>query len=131
MNDIFYLVQSFWLGALHAATPGHGKTIAAAYIVGARERRIHAFLLGVFVTADGPRPDRVARPFHSPGVARGIVILGLFAVMSRSLGFARVLVAIGIAEALGGDLALTRLDDQWIAWLQIVAAALIVLVGLV
>ena len=26
--------SSFWVGAVHAATPGHGKTIAAAYIVG-------------------------------------------------------------------------------------------------
>src|SRR2546429_2801581 len=45
-----YLVSSFWLGALHAATPGHGKTIAAAYIVGARGRPIDAFVLGIFVT---------------------------------------------------------------------------------
>ena len=45
-----YLVGSFWLGAVHAATPGHGKTIAAAYIVGARGRPADAFALGVFVT---------------------------------------------------------------------------------
>ena len=25
-NGIFYLFSGFWLGALHAATPGHGKT---------------------------------------------------------------------------------------------------------
>ena len=35
---------------MHAATPGHGKTIAAAYIVGARGRPIDAVILGVFVT---------------------------------------------------------------------------------
>src|SRR5207237_10268334 len=46
----FYLVSSFWLGALHAATPGHGKTIAASYIVGVRGRPIDAFVLGLFVT---------------------------------------------------------------------------------
>ncbi len=45
-----YLVSSFWLGALHAATPGHGKTIAASYIVGARGRPVDAFVLGIFVT---------------------------------------------------------------------------------
>src|SRR2546425_13216853 len=50
MNDVFYLVSSFWLGALHAATPGHGKTIAAAYIVGARGRPVDALVLGIFVT---------------------------------------------------------------------------------
>ena len=50
MNEAFYLVSSFWLGALHAATPGHGKTIAAAYIVGARGRPVDALVLGIFVT---------------------------------------------------------------------------------
>src|SRR5215472_1987446 len=50
MDGILYLFSGFWLGALHAATPGHGKTIAAAYIVGARGRPVDAFVLGVFVT---------------------------------------------------------------------------------
>jgi nickel/cobalt exporter len=47
---LFYILSSFWVGAVHAATPGHGKTIAAAYIVGARGRPIDAVILGVFVT---------------------------------------------------------------------------------
>ncbi|MEO8037277.1 MAG: hypothetical protein ABI794_00830 [Betaproteobacteria bacterium] len=51
MSDVlFYLVSSFWLGAMHAATPGHGKTVAAAYIVGARGRPMDAVILGIFVT---------------------------------------------------------------------------------
>ena len=50
IEAIAYLVSSFWLGALHAATPGHGKTIAAAYIVGARGRPTDALALGIFVT---------------------------------------------------------------------------------
>jgi len=33
---VFYILSSFWAGAVHAATPSHGKTIAAAYIIGAR-----------------------------------------------------------------------------------------------
>ena len=49
-EGILYLLSGFWLGALHAATPGHGKTIAAAYIVGARGRPVDAVVLGVFVT---------------------------------------------------------------------------------
>jgi ABC-type nickel/cobalt efflux system permease component RcnA len=49
-ETLFYILSSFWIGAVHAATPGHGKTIAAAYIVGARGRRIDAVILGVFVT---------------------------------------------------------------------------------
>jgi nickel/cobalt exporter len=47
---LFYILSSFWVGAVHAATPGHGKTIAAAYIVGARGKPIDALILGIFVT---------------------------------------------------------------------------------
>lgn len=51
MNDaLVYLATSFWIGAVHAATPGHGKTIAAAYIVGARGKPVDALILGIFVT---------------------------------------------------------------------------------
>jgi nickel/cobalt exporter len=46
----FFLLTSFWLGAVHAATPGHGKTIAASYIVGVRGRPVDAVVLGIFVT---------------------------------------------------------------------------------
>jgi nickel/cobalt transporter (NicO) family protein len=46
----FYILSSFWAGAVHAATPGHGKTIAAAYIVGARGKPSDAVILGIFVT---------------------------------------------------------------------------------
>ncbi len=49
-NALILLATSFWLGAMHAATPGHGKTIAAAYIVGARGKPVDALVLGVFVT---------------------------------------------------------------------------------
>src|SRR5262245_33929291 len=47
---LFFIASSFWAGAAHAATPGHGKTIAAAYIVGARGKPIDAVILGIFVT---------------------------------------------------------------------------------
>src|SRR5215831_19420551 len=49
-EGILYLLTSFWLGAVHAATPGHGKTIAASYIVGVRGRPVDALVLGIFVT---------------------------------------------------------------------------------
>jgi ABC-type nickel/cobalt efflux system permease component RcnA len=39
------------LGALHALTPGHGKTIVGAYLVGTRGTWKHAVLLGLLVTA--------------------------------------------------------------------------------
>jgi nickel/cobalt exporter len=38
------------LGAIHAATPGHGKTVSAAYLVGTRGRPSDALALGIFVT---------------------------------------------------------------------------------
>lgn len=44
------LVVAFGLGALHALSPGHGKTIVAAYLVGARGTVRHALLLGGIVT---------------------------------------------------------------------------------
>jgi ABC-type nickel/cobalt efflux system permease component RcnA len=39
------------LGAFHALEPGHGKTMVAAYLVGARGTAGHAVLLGLIVTA--------------------------------------------------------------------------------
>jgi ABC-type nickel/cobalt efflux system permease component RcnA len=38
------------LGALHALEPGHGKSVAAAYLVGTRATPRHAFLLGATIT---------------------------------------------------------------------------------
>ena len=44
------LVISFVLGGLHALTPGHGKAIVAAYLVGSKGRVIDAVFLGLVVT---------------------------------------------------------------------------------
>src|SRR2546425_7544452 len=245
MNDIFYLVSSFWLGALHAATPGRGKPIAAAYIVGARGRPIDAFVLGIFVTLSHTSgivlvaalatfgsasflPQRIeayisvltgllvigiglwllrvqARPQlmqtapehsherhvhdnadpapheHGPGsgyhrhgwgpahthdggfdaaqrprlaillglgiaggllpapgalaillaaLASGKLVLGLFTVVVFSIGFASVLVIVGVVAARVGAVVLTWLSGRWMGWLQVGAALLIVAVGL-
>ena len=54
----------FW-GAAHALSPGHGKTIVTAYLVGQRGTARHAALLGLIVTAT-----------HTAGVfALGLVTL--------------------------------------------------------
>jgi ABC-type nickel/cobalt efflux system permease component RcnA len=45
------LVTAVGLGALHALEPGHGKTVAAAYLVGSRATARHVMLLGLTVTA--------------------------------------------------------------------------------
>ena len=47
---LILLATNFLWGAYHAVQPGHGKTIAAAYIVGARGRPVDALILGIFVT---------------------------------------------------------------------------------
>lgn len=66
---LFYVASSFWAGVVHAATPGHGKTIAAAYIVGARGRPVDAVILGIFVTLS-----------H----VSGIVLVGVLASLGSS-----------------------------------------------
>ncbi len=44
------LGAAFVLGSAHAFTPGHGKTIVAAYLVGSRGTLKHAAFLGAMVT---------------------------------------------------------------------------------
>jgi len=43
------LAAIFW-GALHALSPGHGKTVVAAYLIGTRGTARHAVFLGLTVT---------------------------------------------------------------------------------
>jgi ABC-type nickel/cobalt efflux system permease component RcnA len=62
------LIAAFW-GAAHALTPGHGKAMVAAYLVGTKGTPRHAFMLGGTVTIA-----------HTAGVfALGFVTLGLSA----------------------------------------------------
>jgi ABC-type nickel/cobalt efflux system permease component RcnA len=62
------LLTAFGLGAAHALTPGHGKTIVAAYLVGSRGTLKHAAFLGAMVTFT-----------HTVAVfALGIAVLFLF-----------------------------------------------------
>jgi hypothetical protein len=44
------LLVAFGLGTIHALSPGHGKTVVAAYLVGSRGTARHALLLGATVT---------------------------------------------------------------------------------
>ncbi|MBV9201902.1 MAG: sulfite exporter TauE/SafE family protein [Alphaproteobacteria bacterium] len=234
MEGILYLLTSFWLGAIHAATPGHGKTIAASYIVGVRGRPVDAVVLGIFVTlshtsgiilvaalatlgsawlipqrieaylavgtgvlvigigcwmlrsqmrllpavtehhphghsdghgphfhrhgwgrahshdvetiaqvrpklaillalgiAGGLLPDPGALAILLATIASGKLILGLLTVLVFSLGFASVLVLVGVVAARVGQLVLAWLSSRWVGWVQIGAALLIVVVGVV
>jgi nickel/cobalt exporter len=59
-------IAMFW-GAVHALSPGHGKSLVAAYLVGSRGSGRHALLLGATVTIT-----------HTAGVfALGLVALYL------------------------------------------------------
>ena len=59
------LLVAVGLGAAHALTPGHGKTIVGAYLVGSRGKARHALFLGVTTTIT-----------HTAGVfALGLLVL--------------------------------------------------------
>lgn len=44
------LLLSFVIGAVHALTPGHGKALVAAYLIGQQGTVSHAIVLGLVVT---------------------------------------------------------------------------------
>jgi ABC-type nickel/cobalt efflux system permease component RcnA len=64
---VLALLIAFGLGSFHALSPGHGKALVAAWLVGSRGTTRHAVLLGGIVTIT-----------HTAGVfALGAVTLGL------------------------------------------------------
>jgi nickel/cobalt transporter (NicO) family protein len=64
---LLLLVAAFGWGAVHALSPGHGKAMVAAYLVGTRGKPRDAIALGGIVTAT-----------HTAGVfALGLITLGL------------------------------------------------------
>jgi nickel/cobalt transporter (NicO) family protein len=68
------LLLALGVGALHAVAPGHGKTIAAAYLVAERARSTDAVLLGVVVAA-----------MHTLSV---VVLAGAWTALSAASGLA-------------------------------------------
>ena len=96
------LLVAAGLGALHALGPGHGKAMAAAYLIGAHARVRHAILLGAVVTfthvvgvlllgvalllaSDFLLPQRL---YPWLGAAAGLVIsgVGLLMLVRRAVG---------------------------------------------
>lgn len=47
---VLFLLAAFAWGAIHALSPGHGKTMVAAYLVGTRGTPRHALALGAITT---------------------------------------------------------------------------------
>jgi nickel/cobalt transporter (NicO) family protein len=73
------------LGAAHAALPGHGKTVMAAYIAGRRGRKRDALTVGAIVT------------FTHTG---GVLVLGLLLSATASLAGEVVLSWLGFASGI-------------------------------
>ncbi len=95
---IIALFAAFALGAAHALSPGHGKTIVGAYLVGSRGTAKHALYLGLITTIT-----------HTAGVFMlGLLVLfasryilpeALYPWLSVLSGL--VVVAIGVSLMLG------------------------------
>ena len=97
------LVSAFGFGAVHALSPGHGKAMVAAYLVGTRGTAWHAVLLGLVVTLT-----------HTLGVfALGLITLSasrhivpekLYPIISAVSGLLVALMGVGL------------LVGRWRAW---------------
>ena len=86
------LLTAALLGAAHALTPGHGKTVMAAYLVGTRGTTRQALGLGLTVTAS-----------HTMGVfALAIVVLAFNVIAPESYEHVAGIVAGLIVIAIGG-----------------------------
>jgi len=94
------LATALVLGAIHALSPGHGKTVVAAYLVGSRGTARHALFLGATVTAT-----------HTIGVyALGLVTLYLSQyVLPERLYPALEIVSGLLVVGIGGWLLIGRL----------------------
>ena len=74
------------VGAFHAVTPGHGKTLMAAYLVGSRGTSRHALALGLTVTIS-----------HTVGV---LVLGAIVLVADAALPSERLLPMLGLASGI-------------------------------
>ncbi|MEP7361367.1 MAG: hypothetical protein ABI744_07295 [Chloroflexota bacterium] len=88
------LLLALVVGGVHAATPGHGKTLMAAYLVGSRGTTRHALALGLTVTishtigvltlgvlvvlAGAALP--ASQLFPVLGLVSGVIVMGLGAI---------------------------------------------------
>ncbi len=94
------LLAAFGLGAIHAMSPGHGKTMVGAYLVGSRGTWRHAIFLGLTVTAT-----------HTAGVfALGLVTLYAQQYILPEQLYPWLSVASGLlVVGIGASLVVTRL----------------------
>ena len=87
------LLLALLLGAVHALSPGHGKTIVGAYLIGSRGTARHALFLGLTVTLTHTI-GVFALGFAALYASRLIVPERLFPIMS--LGSALLVLSMGL-----------------------------------
>ena len=91
LGGLLALLVAFAVGALHALAPGHGKAVAAGYLIGDRARTRHAAVLGATVALmhtgsvlalglalfSATRAPDAARLSATIGLVTGLVFAGL------------------------------------------------------
>jgi ABC-type nickel/cobalt efflux system permease component RcnA len=97
---VVLLLLAAGFGAVHALTPGHGKTLVAAYLVGERGTVWHALLLGLMTTLTHTgavfvlaivflfSPSAAGLIYYFQGLVGGLLItgLGLWLLVQRLFG---------------------------------------------
>ncbi|HEY7315091.1 MAG TPA: hypothetical protein VH643_37440 [Gemmataceae bacterium] len=97
---VVLLLLAAGFGAVHALTPGHGKTLVAAYLVGERGTVWHALLLGIVTTLTHTgavfllaavfmvSPSAASLIYYVQGLVGGLFIagLGLWLLVTRLSG---------------------------------------------
>lgn len=97
---VVLLLLAAGFGAVHALTPGHGKTLVAAYLVGEHGTVWHALLLGLMTTLTHTgavfvlavvfliSPQAAGLIYYVQGLVGGLLItgLGLWLLLQRLFG---------------------------------------------
>lgn len=104
---VFSLFAAFGFGAAHALTPGHGKTLVGAYLVGSRGTPRHALALGATVTVTHTATV-FALGFVTLFASRYILPERLYPVLSVLSGL--------LVAAMGGALCWYRFRDARSGW---------------
>jgi ABC-type nickel/cobalt efflux system permease component RcnA/Tol biopolymer transport system component len=98
ISPLFFLaagIIAILLGALHALSPGHGKTIVAAYLVGSQGKAYHAVVLGALVTLTHTG-SVFALGLLTLAVSRHIMPANIFPILELVSGLLIFILGIGL-----------------------------------
>ena len=110
----------------HGWGPSHAHTIEVV-----TDKRPSLWILLWLAIAGGLLPDPAALAILLAAIASGRLVLGLCTVAVFSLGFASVLVIVGIVAARVGEVIFTWLSSRRILYAQIGISVVILLIGVV